>query len=169
MRDWRDLPRIKLCQLAARPEAHDLLDAGITGLLQVASEAAAEIGFLGIQQPHVHWAEFQKFKYQIDIDGNSSAWPGLFLKFCSGSVVLKVESSKGFRQWYYDRLIPWHNYVPVEADMSDLLEKIRWLQRRDELSRAIGANGQAMVLLMTPRTETLLSERTIEQAFIDGR
>jgi hypothetical protein len=73
-------------------------------------------------------------KYQIDIDGNSSSWPGLFQRLLSGDTVLKVTSNKGWRQWYYDDLLPWENFVPVASDLSDLVEIVDWLVGHDELA-----------------------------------
>src|SRR3546814_15147305 len=64
------------------------------------------------------------FKYQIDVDGNTNSWPGLFLKLLTGAPVLKVESEVGFQQWYYGALEPWQNFVPIKSDASDLLEKL---------------------------------------------
>ena len=51
---------------------------------------------------------FPAYKFQIDIDGNTNSWPGLFQKLLTGSAILKVASPYGYRQWYYDRLRPWH-------------------------------------------------------------
>ena len=164
--DWRSLPRIRLCTLGKgeQSESRDL-DAGITAAIQIAEGYDKEIEGLGISRPFMALKDFQRFKFQVDIDGNSCAWPGLLTKLCSGSVVFKVLSPVGFRQWFYDRLIPWINYVPVSADMSDLLDKIAWLKQRDELAQLIGANGRQLTVEMTPANETLLSERAILQAF----
>ena len=50
----------------------------------------------------------------------------------------------GFRQWYYDRLKPWVNFVTVADDMSDLFDKVQWLKKHDAVARAIGEKGQAL-------------------------
>ncbi|WP_267895632.1 glycosyl transferase family 90 [Polynucleobacter acidiphobus] len=82
------------------------------------------------------------FKYLIDVDGNSNAWSSLFLKLLSGSVVLKVESEDGYKQWYYDRLIPWQHYVPVNKDLSDLQEKLDWLRDNDDRAKKLAKLGK---------------------------
>jgi len=48
----------------------------------------------------------EQFKYliQIDIDGIGNAYDSCFLKLASGFPVLKLQSSRNFRQWYYDDL-----------------------------------------------------------------
>ncbi len=34
-------------------------------------------------------------------------------------------------QWFYEELIPWKHFVPVQADLSDLLDKIDWANNRE--------------------------------------
>jgi hypothetical protein len=154
---WRSLPRVMLCEIGQRNQ--DLIDAGITRAAQVPfpDEVAAEIRTAGIWRDFIPTAEFNRFKYQIDIDGNTNSWPGLFQKLLSGSTVLKVASSGGYRQWYYHRLRPWHNYVPVDTDMSDLVDKVRWLTIHDEVARRIGNEGRELA-------EAATLERELEQS-----
>jgi hypothetical protein len=167
---WRDLPRVKLCMLANDHNRASMIDAGLTGLAQINPDGAAqELHALGLHKPYMNSSEFQQYKYQIDIDGNSNAWPGLFIKLCTASVVFKVASSIGFRQWYYDRLVPWYNFVPVESDMSDLFDKISWIRKRDDLAETIGRNGRSLAASMTPSSETLLAEMSILHAFTRGQ
>ena len=82
------------------------------------------------------------FRYHIDIDGASNAWRSLFLKLLSGSPVVKVESAWGFRQWYYDRLVPWVNYVPVRSDLADFIEAVEWIKAHDDEAQKIGQAGR---------------------------
>jgi len=160
---WRSLPRIRLCEIA---QLHgDLIDAGISGVAQIADPAAEPaIQASGLMRSFVPVTEFNKFKYQIDIDGNTNAWPALFQKLLTGSPVLKVASPYGFRQWYYDRLKPWINYVPVDSDMSDLVEKILWLKDHDAAARAIGEQGQALALSLDYEGELKRNVRTVAAA-----
>ena len=163
---WRDLPRIRLCELGTTAAGADLLDVGITGVVQVEDPSAvAEVERSGLMKRPTPWRDFQARKLQIDIDGNTNSWPGLFMKLATGSPVLKVASPGGFRQWFYDRLIPWYNFVPVAADLSDLLDKVAWLLARDEVAHQIGRNGQLLADSMTKRGEMVLAERTIRAAF----
>ena len=115
-------------------------------------------------RPYMPPIEFNRYKYQIDIDGNTNSWPGLFWKLLSGSPVLKVASPSGHRQWYYDRLRPWINFVPVAADMSDLVDKLRWLRQHDAAAHAIGERGQALALSMDYEGELQRAGRTITAA-----
>lgn len=46
------------------------------------------------------------------------------------SVVLKQDSI--YYEHFYNELQPWEHYVPVRADLGDLLEKIQWAREHDE-------------------------------------
>jgi hypothetical protein len=142
--DWRSLPRVQLCEIGAlRP---DLFDIGITGVVQLeqAREVESELRSKKLMRPFMKRDYWGDFNYHIDIDGNSNAWSGLFTKLLTGSPVLKVASPDGYRQWYYDQLQPFVNFVPVKSDMSDLLEKLLWLHANDDKAQAIGLAGRSL-------------------------
>ncbi len=95
---WRSLQRVRLCEIGL--EHPDLLDAGITSIVQFAEQSVVdEIRNSGLIREYVPATEFNKYKYQIDIDGNTNSWPGLFTKLLTGSPVIKIASPFGFRQW----------------------------------------------------------------------
>ena len=93
-------------------------------------------------------------KYAVDIDGWTNAWSNLIIRLHFGCCVLKIASADGYRQWWYDRLVPWEHYVPVRADMSDLAEKADWVRSNDREAQAIAQRGQALARSMTLQTET---------------
>ncbi|MFT6604849.1 MAG: hypothetical protein ACJA2X_000025 [Halocynthiibacter sp.] len=88
-------------------------------------------------------------KFAVDIDGFSNTWDNIFHRFLMGNCVLKVESQAGFRQWYYDRLQPFKNYVPIKKDLSDLHEKIDWVLNNDERAQEIAQEGKALAESLT--------------------
>ena len=166
---WRDLPRVRLCRAGVSASGRDMLDVGLTGVVQIADpEAERDIEAEGLMARHVDWRRFPAWRYQIDVDGNSNAWEGLFIKLCTGSPVLKIGSGFGFRQWYYDRLTPWRDVVPVAADGSDLVEKIEWLRAHDDAAREIGRAARALAEGMTLESELILARPTIAAALQDG-
>lgn len=146
---WRGLPRLQLCELANKVNNQNLFDVGVSSFAQTSKKEAKEIQALGYARGFVPMSSSSRYKYQIDIDGNSNAWSALFQKLLSGSTVLKVASPGNFRQWYYDELIPWVNYVPVKSDMSDLVEKIHWLIEHDDEAMQIGVNGRKLASKLT--------------------
>ena len=63
------------------------------------------------------------FLVQVDVDGETNSFPGFFHKLYSGRPLLKIRSSLGYRQWYYDRLTPDFHYFDVKSDLSNFREK----------------------------------------------
>lgn len=70
-----------------------------------------------------------QYKYQINIDGTVAAYRLPYL-LAGDSVVLKQDSS--YYEHFYKELQPWTHYIPIRADLGDLLEKIQWARDHDE-------------------------------------
>lgn len=149
-----DLQRVRLVRMARRPEMAERLDAGFHAITNVERlDVDDRVTLEGMMRPFVPGSRYADWRYQVDVDGFSNAWSGMFLRLASGSPVLKVASRFGFRQWYYDRLIPGGNVVPVAADLSDLPDRIDHLRRDDVSARAIGDAGRALALSLSWRKE----------------
>ncbi len=81
------------------------------------------------------------YKYIIHIDGNVNAYR-LLTTMTTGSLVLRVTSQ--YTSWV-DHLIQHKvHYIPVKADLSDLLDVIRWCKNNDDRCREIAKNGREM-------------------------
>jgi Flp pilus assembly protein TadD len=161
---WRTLPRVRLCEIGRAPEAAEFFEVGISRVSARTEAEASAIKSSGLMREWVPATAFARYRMQIDIDGNTNSWPGLFQKLLTGSPVLKVASPGNFRQWYYDRLVAWENYVPVEADMRDLVDKVRWLLSHDGEAREIGRRGAVLAGAMTYEAELEHAVATIEDA-----
>ena len=147
---WQELPRFRLCLLVKDLARDDLFDVAISKLVQIRDQRErAEIGERGIVHDEVAPATFMNYKYSIDIDGNTSSWPGLFTKLMMGITVLKVDLITGYRQWYYDRLLPWKNFVPISSDMAELLQVAEWLRAHPLEAERIAAAGHELADLLT--------------------
>ncbi len=138
---WNSIPRIQLCEICNKEDVRSFFDVGLSGLAQIPKYEIKKVTNSGLMRDYVPILSSDQYKYQIDIDGNSNAWSGFFQKLLSGSAILKVASPHRFRQWYYDRLIPWEHFVPVESDMTDLVEKTQWLIANDDKAMLIGQKG----------------------------
>jgi hypothetical protein len=76
----------------------------------------------------IPFEDFQKYKAIIDIDGNS--WSSRFGDLlCLNSVVIKVEPR--WVDYFYSELRPWIHYVPVNGNMSNLVEMVRLVMSED--------------------------------------
>ncbi|XP_076015283.1 protein O-glucosyltransferase 2-like isoform X1 [Genypterus blacodes] len=88
---------------------------------------------------HVSFFDFFKYKYQINIDGTVAAYRLPYL-LAGDSVVLKQDSV--YYEHFYKQLRPWEHFIPIRADLRDLLEKIQWARDHDEEARKIALAGQ---------------------------
>lgn len=163
---WRSIPRIQMCEICNAADNHSLFDVGLSGLVQISKNEIKEIQSSGLIRDYFPIFSSNRYKYQIDIDGNTNAWAGLFQKLLSESAVLKVESPYGFRQWYYDQLIPWEHFVPVKSDMGDLVEKTRWLIANDDQAKAIGQSGAKLAHSLTYESVIDATLKAIQQKIV---
>ncbi|MEP9390304.1 glycosyl transferase family 90 [Mesorhizobium sp. KR9-304] len=148
--DSQVLPRIRMALIL---KGHPGCDIGFAGSLipegvrLILREAGLESDFI----PEENWIND---KFALDIDGHTNTWSNFLVRMHLGCCVIKVDSQHGYRQWYYDRIRPWEHFVPVKADMSDLVEKIEWARSHDAEAKTIAANGQAFARSMTFESET---------------
>ena len=63
------------------------------------------------------------------------------MKLASGSCILKVDSKYKFYQWFYQFMKPWEHFVPINADLSDLNEKLIYLRHNQEIGEKIAKNS----------------------------
>jgi hypothetical protein len=159
---WRSLQRIRLCEIGA---TSDLFDVGVTRFGRHLDERAREeITASGLMRPSI--PSFSAFKFQVDVpgNGNSPSWSGLIRKLSTGNVVLKLASWVGVGMWYFDRLKPWYHFVPVSADLSDIVEKAVWLSTHDAQARQIGMQGREFVQALEYETELPPAFKTVRAA-----
>ncbi len=84
------------------------------------------------------------YKYQLLIDGNSCAYAGAYWRWFSNCVVLKQSSTN--IQWYYEALSPFVHYIPVDHDMGNLVERLRWARDHDAEAKSISMQAQGFAL-----------------------
>ncbi len=98
------------------------------------------------RDPTDHWslADHLVYKYQIAVDGMSACFPGYIWRLFSNSLVFKQNS--GVRLWFEGNLKPWVHYVPVDIDLTDLMDKIQWAMTHDAEAKSIAANARRYVL-----------------------
>lgn len=145
--NWKTIPRIRLVMMSN--ETPDTLDAKITDVVQIQDNTKGLKEYLehkGFVSDRIPFTEFHRYKYLINIDGNSCAWDSMFLKLKSNSVVFHVDNDN--IQWYYDRLVPWKHYIPIKPDLSDLHLKFKWaLANDDTVQRIAQESSELMVSL----------------------
>ena len=83
------------------------------------------------------------YKMLINIDGRTCTFPGLLWRLLSNSVTLKQETED--IQWFYPALKPWVHYIPLKRDMSDLVEKVKWVLANDGKAKKIAEQSTKFV------------------------
>ena len=148
---WEAIPR---ALLVAASRAHpDLVDARFTRFVQGAEANTVLLGG-GWRSDEVSPADSVRYRYLIDVDGNSSSWSRLRWLLRSGSLVLKQSSE--FLQWYYRWLEPRRHYVPIAPDLRDLADVVRWACRADDEAHSIALQGRRFAHARLGRVEAFL-------------
>lgn len=138
MHTYLDFPRVKLVFLSN--EHSSWLDAAFTSHCQSSQDV---LNLIAAQsrplEPYVCMEDHFFYKYLIDIDGNSCTYSRCRWILLSNSTLLKPDSPN--IQWYYKAMQPWEHYVPLRADLSDLLDTYTWLQSHETQAQQIALSG----------------------------
>ena len=117
----------------------------------------------GLMGDYIEPATWLDHKFVLIVDGNTNSWHGLFTRLLFGCCVLKVASPGNFRQWYYDRLEPWVNFVPVRADLTDLAERLDWCRSHHAECEAIAIAGRSLAESLTLESQLQAAADKIER------
>jgi hypothetical protein len=159
-----EMPRARLCLLAQKM-GEEWGDIGLVELFHISDADAEELRSRQLVKNKVPWKNLSSSRFHIDIDGHASSYAGLFLKLLSGGLVLKVQSPDHCVQWYYDRLVPGVNFVPVRGDLSDLVEVVAYYREHAQLAEEIARRGRELALALTYEKEFAFALRAVERAF----
>lgn len=149
----QDLPRIRLAMVCRDMPGLDIGLIGVHSTMNNGREPGLLDGFVhshGLIKDRWDMSEFGRHKYTVDIDGHANAW-GFLEKLIVGCCVLKVASP--YEQWFYDRIKPWHHYVPVNGDLSDLVEVAEWCRANEAQCQWIAQNGAKLAASLTLERE----------------
>jgi len=134
---WKSTPRGKACYLS-HVYPH-LINAGFYVNDHTFIRDAKKREKIDIFKPWISQEDVMKYKYQISIDGHTCSYPGLQWKLLSKCTVFLQQTND--IMWFYSQIQPWVHYIPVNEDLSDLVEKILWAQSHDEECRKIASNS----------------------------
>lgn len=134
-------PRLMLAKIAA--ENPEYINGGVTSLNYKAKKyKGGSFRFIDRKStPTVDkMDEFEKstYKYIINIDGSVSAFR-LSTELRLNSVLLLVKSD--YKLWFSDWLVEYEHYVPVNADLSNIISQIEWCRANDEQCKQIAKNA----------------------------
>lgn len=158
--DLDRLPRYRLCHIATR--LGSIADVGLSAVVQAFDAEheqliADRLRREGLLKPFVPMTEMTRYRYILDIDGNSNSW-NFMSKLRLGCCVLRVDSE--WQQWFGPRLLPWVHYVPVAQDLSDVAGKVGWCLDHEEECAAIAQRGADFARTMRFDDEMAAAART---------
>ena len=85
----------------------------------------------------VPYTEFLNYKICFIVDGAVIASNHMWA-FASGGVPVMMTNANC---WFMEYLVPHVHYVPVKYDLSDLVEKIAWVQEHEDEAKQIAENA----------------------------
>jgi hypothetical protein len=140
-------PRLKLSFLGSLEKNKNFLDAGITewNLRPRKLKNHTYLQTINIDKmpfplkPVMSMKQQQEYKYVINVDGHVSAYR-LSMELSCGFCILLAPSK--YKLWFFDLLEANVHYIPIKADLSDLIEKIKWCRRNDKFCKQIGENAK---------------------------
>jgi hypothetical protein len=143
---WLGVPwgsRVTRLRLVQQAAAHpDVLDAALTGFSHLSAENTAWLAQRYRTAEWVSQSWFLRHRYVVNVDGNVGTWSFLPL-LGSGSVVLRQDTT--YRE-FCDRQSRAHQlWVPVAADLADLIAQARWCLAHPRETDAIATDARAFV------------------------
>lgn len=135
--EWFKLARAKLVLLSLRNSRY--LNAKFSLFVQGAESNPGMLQQPRLRGKAVAQADSLKYKFLIDVDGNTCSWQRMYWILLSNSLLLKQVTNN--IEWYYGILKPYEHYIPVKEDLSDLLEKIDWAKSNDINAQRIAENA----------------------------
>ena len=98
-----------------------------------------EDGFVHGKENFVSMHDFMRYRYLIDVRG--WGWTDrVKLLLAMGRPLLLVD--RPFREFYFDDLKPMVHFVPVKEDLSDMIEKIEYLDDNPDVVSSIVNNAR---------------------------
>ncbi len=88
--------------------------------------------------PYFSLPDHTRYKYLIDVEGNSYSARLKFL-FYSQRVVFVQERS--WKEYFHYDLIPYEHYIPVKNDLSDLADQYAMIEKDPQLYKKIAENA----------------------------
>jgi len=95
-----------------------------------------------------------QYRYLIDIGGNGYSGRLKFLLFSKRPLLLV---DRNYIEYFHNDLQPYVHYIPVNMDLSNLMEQIGWMQNND--AQCIEIANNAFQYAITHFTEEKLCER----------
>jgi hypothetical protein len=134
--NWDSFPRSRL--VLACEDLKETCDAAFIKIVQFDSEGTKKImnNKFSLKDP-ISMENHNKYKYVAWLDGNGPC-SGRSEKLVSGNSLLFKQESE-YVEFYYSGLKPRQHYMPLKADMSDLVDQLAWARSHDDEARKMAS------------------------------
>lgn len=138
LKNFLDFPRTRAITISL--QYPDKIDARYTTLSQCIDCNRIRSQFSEYFGHHMSIDQHLSYKYQLLIDGNTCAYSRAYWQLFSNSVILKQNTNA--LQWYSRAIRPWVHYLPIQSDLSDLVEVVDWAIYHEEQTKKISIEAQ---------------------------
>lgn len=138
--DVMDSERVNLCNLMLN---NAYADVKIYNVVQTSDDEHFErlLNERELMGEKVAKERWQNVRFTLSIDGNTNTWSSIIEKSRLGVCVFFVESSREFKQWFYNDLRDGQNCIMIKSDLSDLVEKLDFYSKNQHLAQQIAENA----------------------------
>jgi len=97
-----------------------------------------------VDSKHIELDTFARYKYQLDLGGGGgTTWSGTIPKLSMPGILLHHETI--MKDSYFDLLRPYEHYLPLEMDLSNLAQLMKWVESNPKKAEAISRNANEWV------------------------
>ena len=132
---YQTRPRYRISQISKT--SPDYVDAGFSHI----GRAVLDPLVADLRKRYLPIESQLQYKYIMSLDG--WGWPTNFIwSLASNSLSLKIDP--GIVDWYYRPFKPYEHYLPIQKDLSDLVDAIKWAKEHDDQCRQIAINASQL-------------------------
>jgi hypothetical protein len=93
-----------------------------------------------------------RWSFLFDVEGRGYSGR-LKLLLHAGRPVFVQE--RPWREWFWSEFLPMQHFIPVQRDLSDLMDRLRWAHQNPEAAERIGRAGRALAQSLLTRATAL--------------
>lgn len=113
------------------------------GITEHHHQLEQKLGVELTQEDRMDPEEMATFKYQLAIGGGGgTSWRGTISKLGMPGVLFQVESPT--KDWFYDQLQAFKNYIPVEWSLGDLEARFKWAEQHPSKAKEISEEASKL-------------------------
>eukprot|EP00697_Spironema_sp_BW2_P004082 gnl/Spiro4/15498_TR8349_c0_g1_i1.p1 gnl/Spiro4/15498_TR8349_c0_g1~~gnl/Spiro4/15498_TR8349_c0_g1_i1.p1 ORF type:complete len:414 (+),score=59.53 gnl/Spiro4/15498_TR8349_c0_g1_i1:33-1274(+) len=134
--NWRSKARVILADISKKnPE---LVDAKFVKYSEPEMHQ-----YFGPPAPRINFQDHARYKYLVDVDGNS--WSSRFTRLLFFNAVVFKQYPFLYEEYLNEMLVPGVHFMPIKRDFSDLLEKVQYARAHDDEMKRISRAARTRI------------------------